>query len=138
MLCRVKWTEPHRAKIDNMTILTSAPPGAGVLVTFMLEVLKDLVPAENDKILWQRIIETYKFAYAKRAELGDPDFVNIGKLLIFPLTIVLIVRQLEHSLIFRCHHGQLDVTRIHRLREIFNQRRQDLRRSGVLWSEILP
>jgi len=30
--------------------------------------------------MWQRIIETFKWAYARRTELGDPDFVKgLGK-----------------------------------------------------------
>ncbi|XP_058793740.1 scoloptoxin SSD14-like [Phymastichus coffea] len=78
---KVKWTVPHRAQIDNMTIYTSPPSGSGVLLTFMLKVLKGLVPAENDKILWQRFLETFKFAYAKRAELADPDFVNLDEVM---------------------------------------------------------
>lgn len=65
--------------IGNMTMYTAPPPGSGVLLTFMLNVLEKLLPVDNVNIMWQRIIETFKWTYAKRTELGDPDFVNISK-----------------------------------------------------------
>lgn len=61
-----------------MTVYSAPPPGSGVLLNFMLNILKDLVPAKNDNILWQRIVETFKWASAKRTELADPDFVEMG------------------------------------------------------------
>ena len=58
---------------------TAPPPGSGVLLAFMMNVLEELVPVEDDRIMWQRIIETFKWAYAKRTELGDPDFEDVGE-----------------------------------------------------------
>ena len=58
---------------------TAPPPGSGVLLAFMMNVLEKLVPVEDDRIMWQRIIETFKWAYAKRTELGDPDFEDVGE-----------------------------------------------------------
>ena len=59
----------------------SAPtPGSGAVLTFILNVLEDLIPAPNEKIMWQRIAETFKWGYAKRNEIGDfierPEYDN--------------------------------------------------------------
>jgi len=45
-----------------------------------MNVLRRLLPVEDQNIMWQRIVETFKWAYARRTELGDPDFVKgLGK-----------------------------------------------------------
>lgn len=75
---RAKWTPPVAVKLGAKTVYSAPPPGSGALLTFMLNILKDLVPAKNENILWQRIVETYKWAFAKRTELADPDFVEMG------------------------------------------------------------
>ena len=55
---------------------TAPIPGSGVLLNFMLNVLDYLLPAPNEQIMWQRLVETFKWAYAKRTELEDPNFSN--------------------------------------------------------------
>lgn len=78
---RVKWSKPLEAKLGNLTLYTSPPPGSGSLIIFMMRVLKDLVNVEDESILWQRIVETYKWGYARRTELGDSDIVrDVGRL----------------------------------------------------------
>lgn len=57
---------------------TAPPPGSGVILGFIMNLLRDLVPTENETIFWQRITESFKWAYARRTELADPDFENIG------------------------------------------------------------
>ena len=57
-----------------MTMYTSPPPGSGVLLAFMMKVLNGFVSNQKEKIMLQRLVETYKWAYARRTELGDPDF----------------------------------------------------------------
>lgn len=69
-------------KIANLTIYSAPPPGSGAILTFIMNVLYRLVPVNNENIMWQRIVETFKWAYARRTELGDPDFVdNIGEII---------------------------------------------------------
>ena len=46
-----------------------------------MNILSDIVPTKNEKIFWQRIVETFKWAYARRTELADPDYVDISLLL---------------------------------------------------------
>ncbi|KAJ8680735.1 hypothetical protein QAD02_016522 [Eretmocerus hayati] len=70
---RVNITKPLTAKIDKLTILTAPPPGSGALLIFIFNVLKDYVQIEHQGVMWQRLIETFKWAYARRTELGDPN-----------------------------------------------------------------
>ncbi|XP_058800051.1 scoloptoxin SSD14-like [Phymastichus coffea] len=78
---KVQWREPTVAKLGKITMYSAPPPGSGVLLTFMLNVLEKLLPANDTNILWQRIIETFKWAYAKRTLLGDPAFENITEVI---------------------------------------------------------
>lgn len=37
----------------------------------------------DNETMWQTVIETFKWAYARRTELADPDFVNISESAIY-------------------------------------------------------
>ncbi|XP_043464243.1 glutathione hydrolase 1 proenzyme-like isoform X2 [Leptopilina heterotoma] len=71
---RVSWKEPIKVNIGKMTIYSAPPPGSGVLVSFIIKVLENFLLNNDKEIIWHRVIETFKWAYAKRTELGDPDF----------------------------------------------------------------
>ncbi|EZA60265.1 glutathione hydrolase 1 proenzyme isoform X1 [Ooceraea biroi] len=73
---RAIWRKPIVSKIGNLTIYGAPPPGSGVILAFIMNVLRRLLPVDNENIMWQRIVETFKWAYARRTELGDPDFVK--------------------------------------------------------------
>ena len=68
------WKEPITAKLKNDITLHTIPlPGSGVLLTLMLNILNDFVPTMDDVINYQRITETFKYAYGKRTQLGHLD-----------------------------------------------------------------
>lgn len=73
---RAKWRKPVALKMGNLTIYSAPPPGSGAILIFIMNILRRLLPVGNENIMWQRIVETFKWAYARRTELGDPDFVN--------------------------------------------------------------
>jgi gamma-glutamyltranspeptidase/glutathione hydrolase/leukotriene-C4 hydrolase len=60
------------------------PPGSGVLLGFIMKILdgfkfkpEDIDGIHNTVLTYHKIIEAFKYAYAKRTELGDTSFVNI-------------------------------------------------------------
>ncbi|KAF5293555.1 hypothetical protein FQA39_LY03040 [Lamprigera yunnana] len=86
---RAEWDEPVSIKLNNGDHVYSVkPPGSGVLLAFILNILdgynftRDSInDIDNTVLTYHRIIEAYKFAYARRTELGDTAFVNISTLL---------------------------------------------------------
>ncbi|XP_035739251.1 glutathione hydrolase 1 proenzyme-like isoform X2 [Vespa mandarinia] len=77
----VKWKKPIEINVDDLTIYTAPPPGSGVILAFIINILQNIVSINNQNIMWHRIVEAFKWAYAKRTELGDPEFVDIERLL---------------------------------------------------------
>lgn len=86
---RVKFSEPIRSKINDNILLT--PNTAASIIPLILNVIREYHLDEssfdeenhlNNTILtYHRIIETFKHAFAKRTELGDPGFVvNVSKI----------------------------------------------------------
>lgn len=70
---RVRWeTENHiSATLPNgHTLYTTPLPSSGPVLTFILNVIKDLY-TENRPVYWQRVIEAFKHAYGLRSNLGD-------------------------------------------------------------------
>ncbi|XP_006621167.1 glutathione hydrolase 1 proenzyme-like isoform X1 [Apis dorsata] len=78
---KVKWRKPIKSTIGNLTIYTAPPPSSGALLTFIMNVLYGIIPNQDNRITWQNIIETFKWAYAKRTKLADPDFIDITQVL---------------------------------------------------------
>lgn len=77
---RVNWTAPVTAKLaNNITLYSVPPPGSGVILALILNILNDMVPHENDVTTYQRITEAFKYGYGKRTQLGDPHFVDISE-----------------------------------------------------------
>ncbi|KAL5020264.1 hypothetical protein ScPMuIL_003156 [Solemya velum] len=72
---------------DGIRLYSVPPPGSGPLVAFILNILEGykLTPSsihgnKAKTLTYHRITEAFKFAYAKRTDLGDEDFVNVTEL----------------------------------------------------------
>ncbi|XP_035218824.1 scoloptoxin SSD14-like isoform X2 [Stegodyphus dumicola] len=85
-----KWRTPIEAQLrDNMTLYAPSPPGSGALLTFMLRVLSGYsdinanVTRYRDSTLLtlHRVVETFKFAYARRMEMEDDDSKEMEELM---------------------------------------------------------
>ncbi|XP_076372817.1 scoloptoxin SSD14-like [Tachypleus tridentatus] len=68
------------------TLYTVPLPGYGVLVGFILNVLsgcnftsKDVADVKSGVLAYHKVMEAFKYAYAKRAFLGNKDFVTVTK-----------------------------------------------------------
>ena len=61
-------------------------PGCGLLLAFILNILdgykltsNNVMDTKSTVLTYHRVIEAFKFAYAKRTEFGDTNFINIDK-----------------------------------------------------------
>lgn len=73
--------------LDSLTIYSCPPPSGGTVVTQILNILQNykfnrssIDDLDSTVLTYHRIIEAFKFAYARRPYLGDPEFVNATKL----------------------------------------------------------
>ncbi|CAF3967088.1 unnamed protein product, partial [Rotaria sordida] len=73
---------------SSLTAYTTHAPTSGPILTFILNILQGYHVRENElqqsttaSLFYHRLIETFKFAYAKRSELGDPSKINITELI---------------------------------------------------------
>lgn len=74
---QVRWETPLLTKLrNNKTMHTLSLPGTGSMIAFTLNVLNGYLPDGASIKSFQRIAETFKYAYAKRTELGDGRFVK--------------------------------------------------------------
>jgi gamma-glutamyltranspeptidase/glutathione hydrolase/leukotriene-C4 hydrolase len=89
MICRPEWRTPVKASLPcDRTLYTSPLPGSGVVLTLILNILGDFLDCSQPSSLtnWQRIVESFKFGFGRRTELGDPsfaDFTNVSGTLAF-------------------------------------------------------
>nr|XP_034832126.1 glutathione hydrolase 1 proenzyme-like isoform X2 [Maniola hyperantus] len=80
---KVEWQEPIAVSISDEHTLYSVPlPGSGSVLAFMLNMMRGWIGVGTDvpvgsNLYWHRVIETFKYAYAKRTGLGDPARTNL-------------------------------------------------------------
>lgn len=74
MAYNVKWGAPAARTFENKKTLHSFTlPGSGALAVFMMNVLDNYLMDGPVLRSYQRIAETFKYAYARRSLLGDSD-----------------------------------------------------------------
>ena len=70
----------QRKLLDGATVYSARPPSSGVINQYILNILKgyqfnqqSISGTDNAILTWHRITEAFKFGFAKRTRLGDPD-----------------------------------------------------------------
>lgn len=66
-------------QLNDMTWYTAPPPASGPVITLILNILKgyNMTSQSRNSLTFHRIIEAFKFGFARRSRLGDPAF-NVG------------------------------------------------------------
>ncbi|XP_038209793.1 glutathione hydrolase 1 proenzyme-like isoform X2 [Zerene cesonia] len=109
---RVEWQDPIAVQLSGEHTLFSVPlPGSGSVLAFILNMLNDWVGPGTDvptdsNLYWHRIVETFKYAYARRTGLGDPSRSNP-----LPFDIMELQRNLSTPEWARSHRQEVDDTR---------------------------
>ncbi|XP_002734130.2 glutathione hydrolase 1 proenzyme-like [Saccoglossus kowalevskii] len=85
---RAKLKEPLKIILGEYDVYSPRPPASGAVLSLILNILEgynfneDSTATESSKILTShRIVEAFKFAYAKRTMLGDEDYIDIVDLI---------------------------------------------------------
>lgn len=67
----VRWEDSISTKFMDHTIHTVPLPASGSVLILILNVLNGFLPFVRNLTFYQRIVECFKFAYAKRTDLAD-------------------------------------------------------------------
>ncbi|KAG4074340.1 hypothetical protein HA402_008749 [Bradysia odoriphaga] len=67
----VRWEDSITTTFMDNTIHTVPPPASGSVLILILNVLNGFLPSVRNLTFYQRFVESFKFAYAKRTELAD-------------------------------------------------------------------
>lgn len=70
---RVQWKRPVQTTIyGNLTLMSAPVPASGSVLAFIMNFVDDFLPADGASLqFYARLVEAFKFAYAKRTQLGD-------------------------------------------------------------------
>ena len=71
---RVSHGESVSTILGRYTLHSFPPPGSGVILAYILNILKhfQISPGDDVPLLYHRMAEAFKWAYAERTKLGDP------------------------------------------------------------------
>jgi gamma-glutamyltranspeptidase/glutathione hydrolase/leukotriene-C4 hydrolase len=84
----VHWYDSVPVEINNYTLFLTPPPSSGFLIGFIMNILKgyhfgpeDLANVPGTILTYHRMIEAFKYAYAKRTLISDPAFKNMTEVM---------------------------------------------------------
>ncbi|XP_075539646.1 scoloptoxin SSD14-like [Dermacentor variabilis] len=74
-----KWRAPVESELVDGSRLQSAPaPSSGPVLLYAAALLNRMHAPHSQELLFHRMVESFKYAYAKFNELSDEDFANLS------------------------------------------------------------
>lgn len=70
----VRWEDSISTTFMNNTIHTVPLPASGSVLILMLNVLNGFLPSVRNLTFYQRFVECFKFAFARRSDLADRHY----------------------------------------------------------------
>ena len=71
-----RWEDPVSVHLESLgaTLYSVPPPGSGAVLASILNILDNfnIQPGDDIPLLYHRMVEAFKWAFATRTELGDP------------------------------------------------------------------
>lgn len=72
---QVRWSDPVSVHLDSLgaTLHSNPPPASGAIMAGILNILDNynIGPEDDTPLLYHRMTEAFKWAFAQRTELGD-------------------------------------------------------------------
>ncbi|XP_073988561.1 glutathione hydrolase 1 proenzyme-like isoform X2 [Rhodnius prolixus] len=81
---QARWLPPIVNHLKGgYTLYTMPPPGSGIVLSLILTILENQLNQDPKPNLYNiiRIVESFKYAYGFRTELGDPQYMDLSKVM---------------------------------------------------------
>jgi gamma-glutamyltranspeptidase/glutathione hydrolase/leukotriene-C4 hydrolase len=69
---RVRWGQTHKVEMKDYELHSNPLPGSGPVLSLIMNIINNY-DLKNDSLSYHRLIEAFKFAYARRTRLGDEE-----------------------------------------------------------------
>lgn len=84
---KVRWDDSMKYDLNGDSMYVNPVPAGGIILGLILNILKgynitsdDISTEPKTILLYHRMMESFKFAFAERSKLGDPNFMEIDDL----------------------------------------------------------
>ena len=76
--------DPIQVELNNgLKLYSIPPPGSGIILAYILNIMENYNVSKTDAtdpLMYHRLVESFKYGYAYRSQLGDPSDSNITRL----------------------------------------------------------
>ena len=107
--------DPIQVELNNgLKLYSIPPPGSGIILAYILNIMENYNVSKTDAtdpLMYHRLVESFKYGYAYRSQLGDPSDSNITRLVNQVLLFEVSVYYILESHHFFQARGEVDIRR---------------------------